>query len=260
MTYTPVTVVLGSFSFDGATPSPTGVLWEWQDLAGWFDTADQRVDQHENDIGVSLTVDRRNGRPITMTVLAKPTSNGTRLDDLVYSGERALKAAVRPSVDVPVLLKVNEPSVALQAYVRQAGPIRTRMLGARRLVQFQVPLIAPDPRRYAQTATTPSLTNGTTTVTNNGDMPSPGVFTITGTTANPQIRNTSLTNQPQVIYGGTLGGGDTLVIDVAQQTVLLNGSDARANLTVAHWWEFRPGANAIQVNNNTAISFRDAYS
>lgn len=260
MTYTPVTVVLNSFTFDSLTASPAGVRWSWQDLSGWFDTADQRFDAHEYGTGVTPTVDRRNGRPITLTVLAHNPTSGMQLDDLMYVGQRTLKASLRAAVDVPVLLKVNEPTVPLQSYVRQTGPMRSKMLGTRHMVQFQIPLIAPDPRRYAQTASAAVLTSGTTAVTNNGDLPTAGIFTITGVTANPQIRNTSLTGSPQIIYGGTLGGGDTLVIDVAEQTVLLNGADARANLTLANWWEFKAGSNSIFVNNNTSISFRDAYS
>lgn len=265
MTYTPVTVTLNSFAFDGTTQSPAGVKWDWQDLSGWFDTPDQRFVQQEQGIGVTVTVDRRNGRPITLTALCSSPNPGMKLDDLLYAGQRALKAAVSPSVDVPVLLSVNEPSVPLQAYVRQAGPIRSKMLGTRHMVQFQVPLLAADPRRYAQTAQSHNLTSGTTTLDNNGDIPSPPIFTITGpgggTGGRAMVRNLDLTDDPQIAYDASLGGGDVLVIDVAAQTVILNGTDdVRGNLSIASWFEMKPGGNRIDVNSATNVSFRDAYS
>lgn len=260
MTYTPVTVELNNFPFDGTSESPDGVVWEWVSFDGWFDSTDQRFEPHEVALGSSVTVDRRNGRSMTLTAFCHALGDGIRLDDLLYAGQKALKAAVSPAVDIPVLLQVNEPDVVLLCYVRQNGPIRSRVWGTRNGCLFQIPLFAPDPRRYAFTVSTVDLTSGTDTITNAGDLPAPPIFTITGGGTNPQVRNTTIEGSPQIVYGGTLGGGDTLVIDVNAQTVLLNGVDARANLTIAHWWSLAPGDNAIFVNADTNVVYRDAYS
>ena len=257
MSYTPITVTLNSFTFDGATqtPSSSGILWDWQDLSGWFDTADQRFDQHEVGIGSSITVDRRNGRPITLTVLAHALHDGRRLDDLVYTAQRTLKAAVSAAVDVPVLLKVNEPSVALQAYVRQTGPIRTKVLGTRHLVQFQIPLIAPDPRRYSQTEHMTSMAAGSHTIANAGDLPAPVILeAATGT--NPTFQNTTADGDPTL---AVTGSGD-IIVNTDTEAVTIGGTPNRSALTQFHWWSLVPGNNTIVVSDATDITWRDAYS
>lgn len=260
MTYTPVTVSLNTFLFDGTTQSPSGVVWDWQELSGWFDTGDLRVASGEAGRGVVLTVDRRIGRPITATFLAHSSSPGHKLDDLMYSGQRALKAAVAPAVsEAAVMLKVNEPGLALQSRVRQVGPIRTKMLGQRAMVQFQVPLLAPDYRRYSQTLHSQALSVGSNTVTNLGDLPAPVVLTRTGATTDPSWQNTTAAGSPTLEYTGTFGAV-SLVIGTDVETVLLNGANSRSNLTTAQWWNLAPGANTIVASHASSIDWRDAYS
>lgn len=260
MTYTPVTVTLNNFVFDGATESPSGVVWDWQELSGWFDTGDLRTATGEAGRGVILTVARRIGRPITATVLAHAAADGMRLDDLMYTAQRALKAAVAAAVsEAAVLLKVNEPSLALQSRVRQVGPIRSKMLGTRAMVQFQVPLLAPDYRRYSQTLNSQALTVGSNVVTNAGDLPAPVTLTRTGATTDPSWQNTTAAGDPTLAYTGTFGAV-TLTISTDTENVLLNGVTSRSSLTTAQWWNLAPGANTIIASHTSTIEWRDAYS
>ena len=260
MTYTPVTVSLNTFAFDGTTQSPSGVVWDWQELSGWFDSGDLRVASGEAGRGVVLTVDRRIGRPITATFLAHSSSPGRKLDDLMYTAQKALKSFVAPAVsEAAVLLKVNEPDVALQSRVRQVGPIRTKMLGQRAFVQFQVPLLAPDYRRYSQTLHSQALTVGSNTVTNAGDLPTPVVLTQTGPATSPSFQNTTAAGDPTLAMT-TAYGAVNLVIATDTETVQINGFNFRSSLTTAQWWNLAPGANTIVVSHATTIEWRDAYS
>lgn len=259
MTYTPVTVDLNGLLFDGSTASPTGVVWDWQDLSGWFDSPDLRFATGEAGRGVIVTVDRRIGRPITATVLASHTSTGMRLDDLMYTAQKTLKRYVAPAVEARVTLKVNEPDVALQAGVRLAGPIRSKMLGTRAMVQFQVPLLAPDYRRYGQTLNSQALTVGSNVVVNAGDMPAPVVITRTGATTNPEWQNTSADGDPTLAYTGVFGAV-TLEIDTDRESVTVNSINQRSGLTTAQWWALVPGNNTIITDYASTIAWRDAYS
>lgn len=260
MTFTPVTATLNNFVFDGTTQSPAGVVWDWQDLSGWFDTGDLRTAIGEAGRGVILTVDRRVGRPMTATVLAHSSSNGRRLDDLVYTAQKALKSAVAAAVsEAAILLKVNEPDVALQSKVRQVGPIRCRTLGTRAMVQCQIPLLAPDYRRYSQTLHSQALAVGSNSVTNAGDLPTPVIITRTGATTNPSFQNTTAAGSPTLAFTGSFGAV-SLVIDTDQETVQVNNINFRSSLTTAQWWNLAPGVNTVVASHTATIAYRDAYS
>lgn len=282
MTFTPVTVTLNGFLFDSLTPDPDGVLWSWQSLDGWFDTAQVRQESSERQsMGMNVTVSRRNGRPISLTAIASSQNTGARLDDLLYKAMRRLKANCDLSAGVG-LLQVAEPGLGLQAYVRGTGPILSRVFGHRHGVTFQVPLLAADPRRYSSTLTTNAtlvLTGSGTVVTqtlaNAGDLPTPPVFTIVGPAVNPYVRsNTGVTGLgfPFVQYNGTLAGGQTLTIDMANLTADVNGTNVIALLTgigggPPDWWQINAGGTSVNLGRAsgsgtctaTAV-YRDAYS
>jgi phage-related protein len=123
-------------------------------------------------------------------------------------------------------------------------------------IRAQITLFAPDPRYYDDAATTVVLTpgsptgrtynrtynlsygggtsNATTTVTNAGWATTNPLITITGPGVNPTITN--LTTQQFLAFNTTLSATDTLVIDLDQKTIALNGSTARNLLNGNSQW------------------------
>lgn len=271
MTFTPVVVTLNGFVFDGITPDLNGVLWDWQSLDGWFDTTAITVTQQPFAMGGStVTIARQEARPLTLTALAHMPSTAP-MGDLVYASMRRLKAAVN-ALYGPVTLEVQEPGLTLVSGVRLTGPILSTfntipssasrasvITGTRREVQFLIPLVAPDPRRYQITPTTIAAYTGSATITNFGDIATPPVFTVSAGAVNPTITNNSLSGAT-LQWTGTVPGGQTLVIDVGAETVLLNGVNARSGLTTAQWFQLAPGANLVVMSDATQVVYQDAYS
>jgi hypothetical protein len=265
---------------DGVTLDADGTLWNYENVAGWWDmTAMTSASSEISPIGSVLTNNRENGRAITLTGFAVNKTVGQKLGATAWhKAEQRLKAALA-FVTTPGLLQVTDPALALQAYIRRVGPLLCKDSaasgrGAFDVLSFTVPLLAPDPRRYAQTLTTNtsltisgSGTSTTQTITNNGDMPSPPVVTIVGPAVNPFIQNLSLSGSPFVRWAGTLGGADTLIFDLGAATVTVNGTADRGNLNSALWWQLQPGANSIKYGrasgastSTCSLAYRDAYS
>jgi hypothetical protein len=90
---------------------------------------------------------------------------------------------------------------------------------------------------------------------NTGTAPTDPVFTFTsptGTLVNPTV--TFNTGQ-RLRYNGTLLATDTLRIDTSEytQSVILNGgTDTRANLTVAEWFQIPPGTSWVTFSADNA--------
>lgn len=145
----------------------------------------------------------------------------------------------------------------------------------RLLVPFTMELFAADPRLYNQAQTTTSQTaTGATTfpafnVTNNGNVKTPVVWTVTGPiNANFVIHNA--TTGHDIKINTALAGGHTLVIDTYAKTVLLDGTTEHPEYVDAantFWDGLAAGVNSIQItsgvgmtNGVTALQavFRDA--
>lgn len=164
-------------------------------------------------------------------------------------------------------------------------------------VRYAVTLEAADPRIYSSALKsasydpTASLAGGgfampmdfstgglvfsTTTATelfveNQGNAPTPPIFTIHGPVTNPIVDND--TTVESIVLNGlggvNLGTADTLVVDVGARAVYLNGALRRDLVTVGGttWFELQPGLNALRLRGTNmaagvtslAVSFRDA--
>lgn len=158
-------------------------------------------------------------------------------------------------------------------------------------LQWGVSLFCPDPRLYAVTESSGSYdptisgtagldfpldfpldfgasdTLGRLTVTNEGNMDSPPVFVITGPVTNPIIDNDS-TGESIYTQSCGLTSSDSLTIDVANKTVVLNGTNRPdlidASLTT--WFNLQPGTNQLRLRGTgmstgstlLAVTFRSA--
>lgn len=272
----PYDVHLGGIDFD-CTPDANDITWVWESLDGWFGSADVRTSEQDRGLdGVAFTTGRHLGRPIVLMGAAIIPAGQPHL---WFEAVHVLNAAAN-LVRVPGLLEVDEPT-PLQAYVRRTGTTRMTRRGildstgsAQSALLFEVPLKAEDPRKYAQTATTNTalqlVTTGTTTtqaVVVGGTEDTPPTVTIDGPATNPKLLNNTIGAYAFVQWNGTLGGGDTLVIDYAARTILLNGAnDYDAIEPTSSWTYLLSGSNSLTYSRTAGsgtttaqLDFRDAY-
>ncbi|MGI5232856.1 phage distal tail protein [Actinoallomurus sp. CA-142502] len=136
-----------------------------------------------------------------------------------------------------------------------------------RVAAWQIQLAAPDPRRYATTASSASCGlatvsgglafplafpldfgsagGGAMTLTNTGTTSTWPTWTITGPAPNPVIINTD-TGERLALAGLTVEAGQTLVLDTDARTVLLAGvASRRGALATADWFPLRKGVTRV---------------
>lgn len=75
------------------------------------------------------------------------------------------------------------------------------------------------------------------------------VWTVTGTTVNPTLENT--TTGTSIRYNGTVTASQTLVIDMLNQTAKLNGTNVLGNVE-GDWITLAPGTNQVSYNADNA--------
>lgn len=183
-----------------------------------------------------------------------------------------------------VILKVDEDPYYRQVSVKRAGRL-SRTVGADgRRVRYSIPLVASDPRRYDQTEQAVSVglpasgntgitwpltwpmnfgasnPGGSVNVTNNGDIDVHPILVISGPVTNPVIANS--TTGETMTFDYVLGGGETLVIDTANRTVLLGGTASRryALKPDSAWPRVIPGVNTFQMRGVYTETVADQYS
>lgn len=269
-----IAVSIDGWLFDDDTADADGVTYSWQELAGWFDTPDLTIVTDQRPLGVSEGVVNVGGRSITLTGTIHDPSLTKPLGPRAWKAMRTLKTAVGCMFASRVLL-VNEPDLQLQARVRQSGPMRFKRSSHLASVSFQIPLLAPDPRRYDSTPQSVA-SSGTFSVTNNGDLPTPPVLTVVGPATNPSLRNSSLTNTPFVRFNGSIAGGAVLTIDFANLRADVDGLNVLSLLDgnagglpdaggvgggPPAWFQLAPGVNALHQGGGGSgtVDFSDAY-
>ena len=96
-----------------------------------------------------------------------------------------------------------------------------------------------------------SATGGQAVVTNAGNFTAPWVATFVGPLQDPSVSSAGLSVGVYMV--GTLNAGETLVVDSAARTVLLNGTASRESwlLPTSRWFGLSPGANTIQLGATT---------
>ncbi len=99
-----------------------------------------------------------------------------------------------------------------------------------------------------------SSSSGLITAINAGGIAAPVVIVLTGPVDNPTVTN--LTEGKALAFSLHLGPTDTLTIDPAHFSVLLNGIvNKRGSMTPgSRWWDLQPGANVIAYHAASALS------
>lgn len=263
--------LLGITAYDSSMSTTTGSGDD-----GWYNGPGEKLKQVDMPIydGVFDTQPYRDVRLVTL-------SGAIVAPDRVTM-DRALRqfAAIGTGKTISTLV-VTDPLGTLQAQVRRAQkPNLSRVTS--NYTEFQLFLVAPDPRRYDVgnriTVATglPSTSSGLDWSTNGGldwstggglywgsgvpgtvYLSNPGTaeswpsVTIAGPTDAGTLIDPSITNSAtgdQILYSGTLNTGDTLTISTSpyDYAVLLNGStDVRAYLTSAQWFSIDSGQSVM---------------
>lgn len=261
----------GSFTIPFGQVDGNGIAWILQGVDGWDGAPAYSgaggVVQRAADQGGWATSQFYAPRILTLTVWASAPDQKTR--DLA----RALLNQALP-VNAPLAtFTYNEPVPKFtlvrlnnQARVTETCPTLTD-------VQFSIPLVAPDPRKYVvgqqqMILTVPSaapapLMLPTTTplilpqitapfpggaaglAVNTGTFETRPTLTVNGPATGPAVSN--LTQGLTVSFSAlTMAAADTLVLNMDTRTAKLNGNYVPADLSSA-WWTLWPGDNTIQV-------------
>jgi hypothetical protein len=232
-----------------------------------------------------------------------PSFYGTRVITLEGSAISTSRSAAMKAQDILAsvaaeqtaslyTLLVAEPGQPSRcAYVRLNGGTKIGTIHGGQSFDWNLQLIAPDHRRYADTETiltlelatsggtstgltapftAPFLTTGsaasTTTKTayNIGTASTRPVVTFFGPLTNPGITNLNVGKTLSFTYD--LLAGQTLVVDFDARTALLNGTASRtyAITPTAAYWDIAPGGNDIRFtalggNGNAEVRFRSAW-
>lgn len=231
-----VNVTLGGLSFNAATVDGNGAKWRIARIEGWDSPSVRQSLFDPTGVHGQVVAEILYGsRAIVLT------GTCTTPSEAAYWLSHTALATATNSLAIPGTLVVNEPTPK-QASVVRAGEVRMRPIGAYRGFEFEVPLLAPDPRKYATTAVSGALT-GSDIVANAGNIETYPTLTVVGPSTSPM---TFTLGARVVTLNISLAGGETLVADFAARTVLVNGVnryDVVASST--RWWALAAGNNTV---------------
>ena len=249
---------------DDSTSLPFADIYDVKGL----DSAPFRITQrdHEGGEGGYMDAEFEKGRDIVLsgTVIGDASTFETYLDDL--------KGNWAPSRDL-VPLYFRAPGVSERLlFVKPLG-VRYSWDGNRRngTIEVQFGAYAEDPRIYTNSLITTSVNLGATVFTGfnfsfdfnfdfggissttdqlvldiEGNRPTPPVFIIHGPVTDPRILNDTYSKE-MVFSPIVLSSTDTLVVDVKNRTVKLNGVTNRRNtLQAPTWFDLAPGQNTLR--------------
>jgi hypothetical protein len=225
--------------FDGDFVEGTGYEVEWVDDPN---TSSSRL-YSVQEVALSAT----EARNLRMTKLARATNAMTRDSTIRW---------------------LPDGGVPQQLHVRRQQPLRIE--GAFNKT-FQLAMVASDPRIYAEAVKTTRVVPGDPDeyAMNDGTTDTKPVVVINGPITDPTIQNYtagkslsfSTANDPTNFPGAKLNAGDTLVIDMQNKTVMLNGTINVYSAVVfesSEWWTILPGQNTIRLLGTNTSSATNA--
>lgn len=252
----------------GATDD-NGITWLWESIDGWDSPpAVGQVIQRAADHGGWAAPQYFGPRIITLTVMASAPTQALR--DLA----RAQLQQCVPVGDLAVLV-YNEPVPKLASVRRNASAPVTESCPTLVDVRFVIPLVAPDPRKYATTPQTAGLlvpppiinplslplaaplgfpgyippSSTVVTALNAGTFESRPSITVAGPITSPAVTN-AVTGQVVSFTGLTLASTDQLTLDMDNRQASLNGNFYPADVSSA-WWVLEPGATQVYLGGTT---------
>lgn len=247
-----VVVTLGTITLGNDVADANGAIWHVSEIDGW-DSPDLRATflplAGEDRVAAGPIL--YNGRALSLKgTCVTPTDAG-------FWASRTKLATATLLTTADGTLTVAETTTKKIA-VRRAGRVLMRPLGGLRGFEFEVPLMAPDPRILANTATTLA---GAGTATNNGNFKASPTLTVTGSAAGPiVIANT--TAGKTVTITTSVPAAQQLVVNFRDRSVLLNGVN-RYDLVAStpQWFDIAPGNNTITYSGGgtPSLSWNDSW-
>ena len=184
-----------------------------------------------------------------------------------WEAEQRLLAAVALGRDTTTLTFHEE--VERQTEVTLSGEIEITPSGTYAFT-FVVPLVAPDPFRYSvsQHVISATLNTNTLALPNAGTAAAWPAFTVTATTALPDVTLTRDDTEQALTVdnpsGTTVAVGETLTVDMRRRRVTIGGTSRRSWMS-GEWFGLPPGVQTTVVGTSTAGSgtftatYRDVY-
>ncbi len=235
------TVVLGGITYNTYADDAVTAAQRWFGCLDGWDAAPRRPVTLENitDDGEVPVTGFLSARPIVLSGVCRVES-ATPTADLKVARERFMRSLlILPSALATML--VNDPTATQADVYCAADPPKWEVMtcqGRRAAARFQAVLMAPDPRKYAQTATSVSLGAGIST-------PVPTISTAT--------------------TGGTLGGatygyrvsavngsGETVASAELTAALMPLSTPGQPTLTVGTTGTLAPGAYGYRVSATNA--------
>lgn len=264
----------GVSAWEGNVVDSTGALWVVDKEEGWSGSPDVRVESVERTRADGSFDDQHfyGARLVTLSGRAWfPTPEALRGGQRRFSGLLGSRAAT---------LTVDDGVGVLSAGVRLAGPVRARLTSPL-LLDFQLSLLAPDPRKYAaqQVASTglpvssgglvfplvfpldfgAAGTTGRVTLDNPGTADTWPAFTVTGPLPSG-FELTRVETGQRLRYTGALAAGQPVVLDASTGAVLLEGTADRRQLLTAYDWFAVPAGGVATVQFSSLGSSDPAAS
>jgi hypothetical protein len=123
------------------------------------------------------------------------------------------------------------------------------------------------PNTYPSAYATIVAGGGPQSATNNGNAPTPPVYTISGPATSPSLTISDSSGTRQTTFGLSLAATDSLVIDVLNRTVTLGGADRYgfSSGTPIEALQLNPGTSTISLGGTgdattqLTVTFSDAY-
>lgn len=259
-------IAYGALSVQFGATDANGITWLWQSITGWDSppTAGQVI-QRSADQGGWPAAQFYGPRVMTLTVLASAPTQALR--DIA----RGLLQQVVPVNDLATLV-VGEPVPKLTYVRRNASASIGETYPTLTDVQFVIPLVSPDPRKYAVQPvidqiimpvpvinpltlpfTTPVFYPGgippeasAITADNDGTYETRPTITLTGPCLGPSIVNAT-TGQAITFTGLSLASSDVLVIDTDNRQSTLNGVFYPADIG-SQWWTLASGPTQVYLS------------
>lgn len=253
-----ITVTLGDLVLEdlaASDPDAVANVWSWTALDGWWENARPRMSRFPRRHHHGDHTFGRSYEPRAMT-LAGFVNTGRDATRYYTALERIQTTA--DLVSSSGTLTVAEPIDPKFATVVLVDRPRVRRIGKYAGIEFEIPLLAPDPRKYGTTLHSATASG---THTNAGTAPSDPTMTVLGAATNPQWTLSG----DLVKFTYSLAGGATLVVDFDDRTAIVDGStDIKADLDVTTspgWFTLAPGANVVAYSGGgtATLAFRDAW-
>lgn len=232
-----VVVTLGAITLGNSTADANGATWHVKEIEGW-DSPELRMalldlPGHDRQaIGPIFY----NGRAVSLRGVCE-----TPTDAAFWASRTKLETESHLTAAAGLLTVAETTTKKLTVY--RAGRVLMRPLDALRGFEFDIPLIAPDPRKIASSPTTLA---GAGTATNNGNFKASPTLTVTGAAAGPIVIAKTTGTTGSVSITTSVPGGQQLVVDFKARSVLLNGVNRYDLITTTPtWFEIEPGANTI---------------